>query len=569
MVHPLLCTSARNNVNQRERNLFMSVERLNSPWWIVCLTTIVLLSGCQSPWTADMNGESTPEPKYSLLDNYTSRDALRRVSTLPVIDSSGTLNVCIRFTDPSWDTSSLRSRIEDETVRAVNDWNDFLNTSPPGDGFPAWVRSSVPVNFGCSSSPLYHIVADPSEDRAYAEVMERRMVLDNDALTTSRLYYVIAHEYGHLMGLGDTYYEPGYGYDIEDHPDSMMRTASGFTEDDRAGIWNLWRFLVNGGDPCGPGYTTQGEIWSGTFCVLPEDAESGGSSESGCRYSCDLLYLSSGECRVDDGGNSWYCDTSHCLQHVETCRSAPDDGGSDDGGASCDYACSDYGYSEGQCNTDVSTGASWECFSDGCLYSVGGCGGEADSGSDGGGSSCELACADYDMTVGQCGHDESGGSWECFSDGCLHSVAACSGDDSGDDGGSTCDFACSDYGYSMGMCQTDRAGNTWECRSDGCLYSVSSCGDDGSDGGSTCELACADYDMSVGQCGHDTSGGSWECQSDGCLHEVASCGGDDSGSSCDFACSDYGYHEGMCHTDSRGNTWECRSDGCLYNVSSC
>ena len=29
---------------------------------------------------------------------------------------------------------------------------------------------------------------------------------------------------------------------------SMMRSASGFTEDDRAAIWNLWRFLVYGGD---------------------------------------------------------------------------------------------------------------------------------------------------------------------------------------------------------------------------------------------------------------------------------------------------------------------------------
>ncbi len=92
----------------------------------------------------------------------------------------------------------------------------------------------------------------------------------------------------------------------------------------------------------------------------------------------------------------------------------------------CNYACADYGYSNGQCYQD------WTCGNDGCLVQ------QACSTA----STCQYKCADYRYTAGQCYQD-----WTCGNDGCLTQKACAGGS-----GSVACDYSCVDYGYADNQC---------------------------------------------------------------------------------------------------------------------
>jgi len=105
--------------------------------------------------------------------------------------------------------------------------------------------------------------------------------------------------------------------------------------------------------------------------------------------------------------------------------------------SACDYSCTEYGYSNGQCYQD------WTCKSNGCLEQ------QACTAST---SSCQYKCADYGYAKGQCYED-----WTCQSNGCL-TAQSCGGGSA-----ATCDYLCSDYGYGA-----DECADGW-CCVDGCL----------------------------------------------------------------------------------------------------
>jgi hypothetical protein len=71
----------------------------------------------------------------------------------------------------------------------------------------------------------------------------------------------VEHEFGHLMGLADTY-DYTNGQIMEGQPPSRMNSRYWSNDDTRA-VWTLWHFLNNFDILCGPGYRRSDENNSG------------------------------------------------------------------------------------------------------------------------------------------------------------------------------------------------------------------------------------------------------------------------------------------------------------------
>jgi hypothetical protein len=63
--------------------------------------------------------------------------------------------------------------------------------------------------------------------------------------------YRLLHEYGHLLGLGDTYRRPGVTNWVGEQPPSVMSGGSQvLTDDDKLGLWVALRTLRTGRRSC-------------------------------------------------------------------------------------------------------------------------------------------------------------------------------------------------------------------------------------------------------------------------------------------------------------------------------
>lgn len=428
----------------------------------LCAAIVSAVAGC-APFD-----DPVPDKYGVMSDRYVSRSFLRSVSTLVAIDEAGELNVCVQVSGAASAPADYESRIRAAVQHAADSWNALLNEPPPPDApdlrFPPWIRESVAINFTCSGSRLYSFYGNTSNDRAYAQIARREVQLDTSCVWNDRrLRNVVMHEYGHLMGLSDTYTEPEVGLDVYGQPASMMQSSWSLTDDDRAGIWNLWRYLELGGDPCGPGYDVQAVNSWGTYCILSADEVDGGG-DSGCAVGCSDYDVTPGDCFADASAVLWECDDRRCLNRVLECSG-------DDDAATCEILCSWHDLEPGGCTTR-DDGSSWACDAEGCLHRVESCGGDGgggdgDGGGDGGSSSdCTYDCSDYGQSPGDCYRDRNGNSWQCDSDGCLDSVTSCP---------VACRWDCSILGIDPGECIVDRNGNSWRCTSSRCLEHVTSC----------------------------------------------------------------------------------------------
>ncbi len=135
-----------------------------------------------------------------------------------------------------------------------------------------------------------------------------------------------------------------------------------------------------------------------------------------CDYKCTDYAYSAGEC-----SSGWYCRyTDGCLVKDSTCA-ASTSGSTDTTSNACTYKCTDYGYAKGECTQG------YYCqYADGCLVSDGSCGGGSTTGSSGGSSSggssaCKYACGDYNYKNGDC----RDGYYCRYSDSCLEADSTC------------------------------------------------------------------------------------------------------------------------------------------------
>lgn len=84
---------------------------------------------------------------------------------------------------------------------------------------------------------------------------------------------------------------------------------------------------------------------------------------------------------------------------------------------------------------------------------------------------CDYACKDFGMSEGQC-QAPNGSGWKC-QNGCMVYTTGCSGSAPGPSPAPRCDYACKDFGMSEGQCQAS-GGSGWKCQN-GCMAYVSRC----------------------------------------------------------------------------------------------
>lgn len=165
---------------------------------------------------------------------------------------------------PQEQADFVRASIE----QAVDEWVLALEDNP------YWRCKDVSVLWGDVGPGSIQIYLDPSVSRAYTIVGQNQIYLPLASMLPSDPYAerIILHEMGHIMGLADTYTEPGYQQPIGQPIGIMNRLSdvSGLTADDRAGAYALYEFINGRGSFCDRGYSIGGAYENKSrvaFCV--------------------------------------------------------------------------------------------------------------------------------------------------------------------------------------------------------------------------------------------------------------------------------------------------------------
>lgn len=207
--------------------------------------------------------------------------------------TSGRLPVCLALI--GFEESELKTaeaRFKDSLSKAANGWNSLLKD------YPDWkVKHQLTLNFKTQTSEctdeapsvnlnVWQKAADFERD--YCQVSSTR-VCSSAAGPEQRTiyigpvnrgspqdiynYFTILHEFGHLLGLGDTYRIPGRSEWEENQPPSVMNGQNFppdvFTNDDRWGLWATLYAVKTGTRSC-RGYGKEVEMkkndWQNVLC---------------------------------------------------------------------------------------------------------------------------------------------------------------------------------------------------------------------------------------------------------------------------------------------------------------
>jgi hypothetical protein len=196
-----------------------------------------------------------------------------------------------------------------ESVKVImNEWNNLLKRDP------TWpVASITPYLVGSTSNcpwfvnrlPVLKILATS----AVVPFGDRRTESGGTGAATYPFLYqvnfrpdffndpaffrtVMRHEYGHLLGLGDTYTEDGYQAPTG-QPISLMQGHNTFTQDDIDSVLHVWaRVSGRSNNLCPSGYIESGSTIMASFCVKPRPVFTG------------RIVTASNKCLAVEGGYS-------------------------------------------------------------------------------------------------------------------------------------------------------------------------------------------------------------------------------------------------------------------------
>ena len=167
--------------------------------------------------------------------------------------------ICIYTVSGSMDEAKRQTLLQ-HAEQSMNMWNQALIAYNGWEVTyiqPRLVGSSYSCPATDGGLKVYKVRMDLSLSRTGAEYWEFTFSMGSDYYSSMDMR-VFAHEFGHQIGLGDTYYEVGYQQPV-DQPAGLMNSlyaVNSLTEDDIAGVRHVWD-LVRGATTaqCPQGYT--------------------------------------------------------------------------------------------------------------------------------------------------------------------------------------------------------------------------------------------------------------------------------------------------------------------------
>ena len=211
------------------------------------------------------------------------------------LSETGNIKYCIGFVDSDVD-SNITNTFKEGVQNAVKDWNDLL----VGMENPAWPQNEITVDFlgdekgrckkhqGALKILVWQKLGGnvaweagtgtcQSPACGNGKALEVYYNLSHSIYKRFGLEYsikfLILHEYGHILMLGDTYFTPDLSEPSDEQPMSIMQSSyndPGLTDDDKAGVRAAWSYTVTGTFECGAGYQTEKvpvNYWNWKFCI--------------------------------------------------------------------------------------------------------------------------------------------------------------------------------------------------------------------------------------------------------------------------------------------------------------
>jgi len=200
-------------------------------------------------------------PKYSTLSTL-QHSILREYVKAAKAQGSRTIRYPICVTAEFSVTSSERQKYLLIEQEAINTWNKALR------GQPGWDVDTITLYMvggatlsSCPSTDnglrVYKLNGLANQDRGYAEFYTFKNAIGRSEWRKADVKREL-HEYGHQLGLGDTYTEAGYQVP-QGQPAGVMAlyfNVQTLTADDIAGVRQVWNMInTNSSNPCGAGYT--------------------------------------------------------------------------------------------------------------------------------------------------------------------------------------------------------------------------------------------------------------------------------------------------------------------------
>ncbi len=229
----------------------------------VIIVGLLAVVGCK-----EQTKNSASEMKYALMSPQYSM--LRDIEA-----TKGKLPVCfglIGFKDEEHKEAVQKFR--DLFMKAVNAWNGLLSDNP---NWPIKSEINLVINSrdGRCSRPsrgfAVNVWSDPEQFKrefcgtalakvcaSGARAVEKAVYIgpvNRGKIANLYSYFVVLHEFGHLLSLGDTYEVPGASEWENNQPPSVMNGQNVppdlFTEDDKMGLWAMLEAVRSGQRKCG------------------------------------------------------------------------------------------------------------------------------------------------------------------------------------------------------------------------------------------------------------------------------------------------------------------------------
>ena len=229
----------------------------------VIILGLIAFVGCK-----EQAKNSASEMKYALMNPQYSM--LRDIEA-----TKGKLPVCFGFIGfKDEEHKEAVQKFRDLFMKAVNAWNRLLSDNP---NWPIKSEINLVINSRDERCPrpsrgfAVNVWSDPEQFKrefcgtalakvcaSGARAVEKTIYIgpvNRGKVANLYSYFVVLHEFGHLLSLGDTYEVPGASEWDNNQPPSVMNGQNippdEFTEDDKMGLWAMLSAIRSGQRKCG------------------------------------------------------------------------------------------------------------------------------------------------------------------------------------------------------------------------------------------------------------------------------------------------------------------------------